>query len=59
MTRGELCEKEYAHRGVLCFLSYLTAYLCRVDFSAALTALSEALPLEYGLFGKSRRDAAP
>ena len=37
--------------GLICFLTYLTAYLCRVNFSASLTSLSAARALEYDLLG--------
>lgn len=44
-------KKKYVNWGLLCFLTYLTAYLCRVNFSAALTSLSETLALDYDLLG--------
>lgn len=44
-------EKKHVNWGLLCFLTYLTAYLCRVNFSAALTSLSETLLLDYDLLG--------
>ena len=37
--------------GLICFLTYLTAYLCRVNFSASLTSLSAARALDYDLLG--------
>lgn len=37
--------------GLICFLTYLSAYLCRVNFSAALSGLSVARGLDYELLG--------
>lgn len=37
--------------GLVCFLTYLSAYLCRVNFSASLTALSLERGLDYELLG--------
>lgn len=44
-------KRKHVHWGLICFLTYLTAYLCRVNFSASLTSLSAALSLDYDLLG--------
>jgi len=37
--------------GLICWLTYCTAYLCRVNFSASLTSLSAALSVDYSVLG--------
>lgn len=37
--------------GLTCWLTYLSAYLCRVNFSAALTSLSASIGVDYSLLG--------
>jgi len=44
-------KKRAVRWGLICFLTYLSAYLCRVNFSAALTSLSAARGLDYDLLG--------
>lgn len=44
-------KKKAVQWGLICFFTYLTAYLCRVNFSASLTSLSAALSLDYDLLG--------
>ncbi|MBQ8143296.1 MAG: hypothetical protein IJ042_00700 [Butyricicoccus sp.] len=48
-------KRKHVHWGLICFLTYLTAYLCRVNFSASLTSLSAALSLDYDLLGTQAR----
>ena len=44
-------KKRAVRWSLICFLTYLSAYLCRVNFSAALTSLSLARGLDYELLG--------
>lgn len=37
--------------GLICWLTYLSAYLCRVNFSSSLTALAVATGVDYSLLG--------
>ncbi|MBQ7865718.1 MAG: MFS transporter [Clostridia bacterium] len=43
--------KGVVHWGLICWLTYLSAYLCRVNFSASLTSLSAQLGVDYSLLG--------
>ena len=44
-------KKKAVRWGFICFITYLSAYLCRVNFSAALTSLSIQRGLNYELLG--------
>jgi len=44
-------KKKAVHWGLICFATYLSAYLCRVNFSAAITSLSVQRGLDYELLG--------